>query len=78
MPEIEVTAMINGWRTRMHGNVDRHNGGPRPESTDHQYPIGKTFQVRIKGTQEEISAMCEALELDVTPEIWLSRNGKFA
>ena len=78
MPEIEVTAMINGWRTRMDGDVVRRNGGPRTEPVDREYPIGQRFPVRIVGSTEAIAAMCEGLELDLIPEIWLSRNGKFA
>lgn len=78
MPEIEVTALVNSWRTRMHMPEPISNGGPIPEDVEKLIHIGTRFQVIIKGPQEEIAALCKALEMDLLPELWISRNGRFA
>lgn len=74
-----VYGMFNGWRTTMHGDANRHNGGPRPADTDNKFPIGKRVYVEIHGlTKPELDAFKKGLDAGLIPEIWLSEDGKFA
>ena len=76
---VAAKGMINGWRTTMHGDIHRYNGGPRPVRVDALLPIGKRVEIEISGlSSEEADAFLEGLEAGLITEIWLSKDGKFA
>jgi len=73
---INLTGMINGWRTKMHHIVP--DGSPIPDSTRVTYPIGKRVTVTITGMESDLKAFQDGLDAGLIPEVWLRDDGKFA